>query len=89
MTERVTTTATVLLEPAPIGSAPSTNRLGVSPGQFPGLDEEWLSLWNTHGSHMVRADEVTIQAYRENPAAYSFSYPTYSGKTQTHKKYLP
>lgn len=28
---------------------------------------------------MVRADEVSIQEYREDPAKYSFTYPTYPG----------
>lgn len=28
---------------------------------------------------MVRADEVTIEEYRLDPAKYSFSYPTYPG----------
>lgn len=47
---------------------------------YPGLDPEWRALWNTHGSHIVRSDEVTLEEYRKDPAKYSFSYATHAGK---------
>ncbi len=64
-------------EETPISKA--TKRLAVSEDEYQGLDPEWRSLWNEHGSSMVRADEVTIEEYRLDPAKYSFSYPTYPG----------
>ncbi|KAJ9624378.1 hypothetical protein H2204_010831 [Knufia peltigerae] len=43
------------------------------------LDPEWVKLWNEHGRHQRRADEVKIEEYRKNPSAYSFTYPTWPG----------
>jgi hypothetical protein len=45
------------------------------------LDPEWIALWQEHGSSLKRADEVDIATYRENPSAYSFTYPTWSGES--------
>ncbi|KAK4073048.1 hypothetical protein Purlil1_13175 [Purpureocillium lilacinum] len=69
-------------EETPISKA--TKRLAVSEDEYQGLDPEWRSLWNEHGSSMVRADEVTIEEYRLDPAKYSFSYPTYPGPEVFH-----
>lgn len=44
------------------------------------LDPEWVQLWNEHGRYQHRADEVDIEAFRENPSQYSFTHPTYEGK---------
>ncbi|KAF5984241.1 d-amino-acid oxidase [Fusarium coicis] len=65
-------------------SFPSLNRLEIGPDEYAGLDPEWRKLWNTHGSSMVRADEVSIEDYRLNPAKYSFTYPTYQGPEVFH-----
>ncbi|KAK8139388.1 Alpha/beta hydrolase fold-3 [Apiospora sp. TS-2023a] len=51
---------------------------------YPGLDPEWRALWNTHGSHIIRSDEVSLEEYRKDPAKYSFSYATHSGP-EVHK----
>jgi hypothetical protein len=58
---------------------PSPGRLAIQSDDYPGLDPEWRELWNKHGSSMVRADEVSIDEYRADPAKYSFTYPTYPG----------
>ncbi|KAF5253724.1 hypothetical protein FANTH_1416 [Fusarium anthophilum] len=65
-------------------SFPSLKRLEIRPDEYPGLDPEWRNLWNTHGSSMVRADEVNIEEYRLNPAKYGFTYPTYKGPEVFH-----
>lgn len=72
-TTTVTTTATHI-------QGTASSRLRIGKDQYPGLDTEWIDLWNAHGAHMVRADELSIQEYRKNPAAYSFTYPTCPGK---------
>lgn len=54
-------------------------RLSIPEKLLPGLDPEWVELWETHGSSMIRADEVTIEEYRKNPAAHGFTYPTFAG----------
>lgn len=54
-------------------------RLSIPDQLLPGLDREWVELWETYGSQMVRADEVTIEEYRKNPGAHSFTYPTFEG----------
>lgn len=69
-----TTTATPLQE-----QTPATPRLAIKKEHLAGLDPDWVELWHTHGANMVRADELTIEQYRENPSLYSFSYPTYAG----------
>jgi acetyl esterase/lipase len=46
---------------------------------IPHLDPEWVSLWNDHGRHQYRADEVSVPEYRKNPKAYSFTYAAWSG----------
>ncbi|KAK6849314.1 CAZyme family CE10 [Apiospora arundinis] len=51
---------------------------------YPGLDPEWRDMWNTYGSYIKRSDEVTLEEYRQDPAKYSFSYPTYAGP-EVHK----
>jgi hypothetical protein len=58
----------------------ATPRLTIKNEHLAGLDPEWVELWNTHGANMVRADEVTLEKYRENPSLYSFTYPTYAGE---------
>ncbi|KAJ5587021.1 Alpha/beta hydrolase fold-3 [Penicillium hispanicum] len=60
------------------------SRLSIPEKLLPGLDPEWVSLWETYGSSMVRADEVSIEKYRESPGTYSFTYPTYSGPPVFH-----
>lgn len=58
---------------------PEKQRLSIPDWLLPGLDPEWVNLWETYGSQMVRADEVTIEEYRKNPGAHSFTYPTFEG----------
>ncbi|KAM5350189.1 hypothetical protein ACJ41O_006694 [Fusarium nematophilum] len=62
----------------------SPGRLEIRDDEYPGLDPEWRHLWNAHGNSMVRADEVSIQEYRADPAKYSFTYPTYPGPKVFH-----
>jgi hypothetical protein len=59
----------------------ATPRLAIKKEHLAGLDPEWVELWHTHGAHMVRADELSLEEYRENPALYSFTYPTCAGKS--------
>lgn len=47
---------------------------------LPGLDPEWIELWNAHGSKVVPASEVSIEDFRKCPQKYSFTYPTSRGK---------
>jgi hypothetical protein len=47
---------------------------------YDGLDPEWVKLWNDHGRYQKRADEVSIEIYRKDPAAYSFTYATWPGR---------
>jgi hypothetical protein len=54
-------------------------RLAIKKEHLAGLDPEWVKLWHTYGAHMVRADEMPLEEYRENPALYSFTYPTCAG----------
>ncbi|KAI9150451.1 esterase lipase [Paramyrothecium foliicola] len=86
MLEQTSNTLTVLLEPVTIRAEqlPTPKRLAVSGTQYKGLDPEWSRLWNDHGSDMVRADEVTLEEYRQNPAVHSFTYPTYPGPEVFH-----
>ncbi|KAM0227417.1 hypothetical protein ACHAPO_011542 [Fusarium lateritium] len=65
-------------------SLPHLQRLEIQDDEYPGLDPEWRKLWNTHGSSMIRADEVSIEEYRLDPAKYSFTYPTYEGPEVFH-----
>lgn len=44
------------------------------------LDPEWIHLWNAHGGRHRQAEEVPIEEVRRKPLAYSFTYPTWSGK---------
>lgn len=41
---------------------------------YPGLDPAWRALWNTHGAHLPRSDQVSLQEYRANPSKYSFTH---------------
>ncbi|PVI05978.1 hypothetical protein DM02DRAFT_724747 [Periconia macrospinosa] len=59
-------------------------RLAIDRTKFAGLDPEWIELWETHGANMIRADEVSIEEYRKNPALYSFTYPTCAGPEVFH-----
>lgn len=59
----------------------ATPRLAIKKEHLVGLDPEWVELWHTHGAHMVRADELELEEYRKNPAQYSFTYPTCTGKS--------
>ncbi|VUC29627.1 unnamed protein product [Clonostachys rosea] len=68
---------------------PEIGRLTISAEAYPGLDPEWISLWNDHGSSMVRADEVTIEEYRRDPAKYSFTYPTCPGMQSDTQRHFP
>jgi len=45
-----------------------------------GLDPEWIEIWNAHGGRHCQAEQVSIFEVRKNPAAYSFTYPTWTGK---------
>lgn len=76
-TTTTTTTTTTLPTDTVLQSKPG--RLAVKEGEYEGLDAEWRNLWNEHGSSMVRADEVTIEEYRLDPARYTFAYATCSG----------
>lgn len=71
----ITSTTAIAIEPKP-----QKARLSIPKKLLRGLDPEWVGLWETHGSSMVRADEVSIEEYRKNPAKYSFTYPTFAGK---------
>ncbi|KAL5380445.1 hypothetical protein DPSP01_007767 [Paraphaeosphaeria sporulosa] len=62
----------------------ATPRLAIQKKHLAGLDPSWVELWNTYGAHMVRADEVSIEEYRKNPALYSFTYPTCEGPDVFH-----
>lgn len=44
------------------------------------LDPEWVEMWNTHGGRHRQAEEVAIEEVRRDPAAYSFTYPTWAGQ---------
>lgn len=77
---------TAVMEPVSIGGAATSQaaattpkRLAIDEKQFAGLSPEWIELWDTHGAHMTRADEVSIEEYRKDPAFYSFTYPTCAG----------
>ncbi|KAK2053413.1 hypothetical protein LY76DRAFT_619950 [Colletotrichum caudatum] len=63
---------------------PVNGRLAFSAADYPGIDPEWVRLWNEHGGAMIRADEVTIGEYRKSPAQYSFTYPTCRGPDVFH-----
>ncbi|TDZ33517.1 Arylesterase [Colletotrichum trifolii] len=65
---------------------PSPGRLAFSAEDYPGIDPEWVRLWNEHGGSMVRADEVSIAEYRKSPAQYGFTHPTHSGPEVFHVK---
>ncbi|KAH3973407.1 hypothetical protein HBI25_082130 [Parastagonospora nodorum] len=59
-------------------------RLAIRKEHLAGLDPEWVELWHAHGAHMVRADELSLEEYRENPAQYSFTHPTCAGPDVFH-----
>ncbi|KAL0933972.1 alpha beta hydrolase fold protein [Colletotrichum truncatum] len=63
---------------------PSPGRLQISEEDYPGIDAEWVRMWNEYGGSMVRADEVSIEKYQENPGQYSFTYPTWTGPDVFH-----
>lgn len=44
------------------------------------MDPEWVKMWDEHGANKLRADEVSVEVYRQNPAAYTFSYAAWKGK---------
>ena len=50
------------------------------------LDPEWVSLWNEHGRHQYRADEVSVAQYRQDPKAYSFTYAAWDGPSVFHEE---
>ena len=50
------------------------------------LDPEWVSLWNEHGRHQYRADEVSVAQYRQDPKAYSFTYAAWDGPKVFHEE---
>lgn len=56
-------------------------RLAIKKEHLAGLDPEWVELWHTHGAQMIRADELSLEEYRKNPALYSFTYPTCAGQS--------
>ncbi|KAK3619755.1 hypothetical protein LTR56_023840 [Elasticomyces elasticus] len=51
-----------------------------------GLDPEWVTLWNEHGRKQLRADEVSVENYRKDSQAYSFTFPTYTGPAVFHEE---
>jgi acetyl esterase/lipase len=53
---------------------------------LPGLDPEWVEMWNEHGRHLSRADEVSIEEYRKNPPAYNFTYASWKGPEVHHEE---
>ena len=54
-------------------------RLSIPDHLLSGLDPEWVELWENHGSRMTRADELTIEEFRKDPSAYSFTYHLFAG----------
>ncbi|KAF7554207.1 hypothetical protein G7Z17_g3068 [Cylindrodendrum hubeiense] len=86
MTAITSATTTVITTPVPAATIPlsSSGRLQIPPHQYKGLDPEWRALWDNHGGSMVRADEVTLEDYRADPAKYSFTYPTCPGPEVFH-----
>lgn len=73
MTAITTTTTTTQAERT------TTPRLAIKTRHLAGLDPEWVELWNNYGANMVRADELSLEDYRKDPAKYSFTYPTCAG----------
>ncbi|KAJ5767051.1 Alpha/beta hydrolase fold-3 [Penicillium nucicola] len=68
------------------------SRLSIPKSLLTGLDPEWVSLWERHGSSMVRADELSLEEFRKDPAAYSFTFPTcpgYRWRIHTHRNLGP
>ncbi|PLB52162.1 alpha/beta hydrolase fold protein [Aspergillus steynii IBT 23096] len=45
---------------------------------IPGLDSEWREMWSKYGSDITGAHLVTVEEIRQNPAKYSFTYPTWT-----------
>ena len=76
----MTTTTTTLLQT----QADDRPRLAIKKEHLAGLDPEWVELWHTHGAHMVRADELSLEEYRKDPSLYSFTYPTCEGEFFTY-----
>ncbi|KAF3003449.1 hypothetical protein E8E13_002636 [Curvularia kusanoi] len=72
-------TATAISETTSKTDESSIPRLAIKKEHLVGLDPEWVNLWHKHGAHMVRADELSLEEYREDPARYSFTYPTCAG----------
>jgi hypothetical protein len=72
------------LEPAVMAACVETHSI---PAEWiPHLDPEWVSLWNNHGRHQYRADEVSVPEYRKNPKAYSFTYAAWTGPKVFHEE---
>ena len=51
-----------------------------------GLDPGFVQIQNQHGRHKLRADEVSIEEYRQKPLDYNFSYPIWKGQTVYHEE---
>ena len=77
-TVTTTTTAAILTKARDEAKAASP---AIPDDMYDGLDPEWVKLWNEHGRYQKRADEVSIEEYRKNPAAYSFTYATWPGSS--------
>ncbi|KAF4781464.1 hypothetical protein HER10_EVM0012221 [Colletotrichum scovillei] len=63
---------------------PVADRLAFSATEYPGIDPQWVQLWNEYGGSMVRADEVELEQYRKDPAKYSFTFLTCRGPEVFH-----
>ncbi|OQD79653.1 hypothetical protein PENANT_c046G08060 [Penicillium antarcticum] len=60
------------------------SRLSIPKRLLGDVDPEWVNLWERHGSSMVKADELSLEEFRKDPAAYSFTFPTCSGPPVFH-----
>ena len=61
-------------------------RLAIEQKHLAGLDPEWVELWHRYGANMVRADELSLEEFRKDPAQYSFTYPTCAGQTSKYMR---
>lgn len=77
-------TATIIATTGNIVSEANAASHAISATLCDKLDPEWVQLWNGHGRYKMRADEVPVEQYREDPAAYSFTYPTWPGEYEAN-----
>ncbi|OKL57324.1 hypothetical protein UA08_07472 [Talaromyces atroroseus] len=48
------------------------------------LDPEWEDMWTNHSQAVVGAHLISVEEFRQHPAKYSFTYPTWSGPEVHH-----